>query len=174
MDQELAVKATLSAVEEVFGMMIGLTAAAGTPYTEEASPAEAERIVTLIGLAGPYIGAGSLSCSLDLSCKLSSAMLMEEMKSINKDVLDAMAEITNMVFGSVKTALEADLGPLGLSIPTVVFGRNFSTNSSGQQIWNIIPYEVDGEKMDVKICLAPNDQQNKSAQAALHFRARFK
>lgn len=174
MNQEILVNSARGAVEEVFGTMIGLPAAAGEVYTEDAAPAEAEGIVTLIGLAGPWIGAGSLTCSLDLACKLSSAMLMEEFSSINKEVLDAMAEITNMVFGNVKTVLEEHLGPMGLSIPTVVFGRNFGTNSPGQQAWSVIPYDVDSQKMDVKICLAPNNAQDKNGATGLNVRTRFK
>ena len=46
-----------------------------------------------------------------------------------------MAELTNMIIGSVKTDLESQLGPLGLSIPTVVFGRNFKTRSAGTAEW---------------------------------------
>ena len=172
MDQETLVNAARGAVEEVFGTMIGLPAAAGEVYSEDAAPAEAEGIVTLIGLAGPWIGAGSIACSTELACRLSSSMLMEEFSSINKEVLDAMAEITNMVFGNVKTVLEGHLGPLGLSIPTVVFGRNFSTNSTCQQAWSVIPYEVESQKMDVKICLAPKDVS--SPQAGLNVRTRYK
>ncbi len=59
-------------------------------------------------------------------------MLMTEAPSVNEDVLDAVAELTNMIIGSVKTDLESQLGPLGLSIPTVVFGRNFRTRSAGR------------------------------------------
>lgn len=174
MDQEIVINGARSAVDEVFGMMIGLPATAGEVYREEAAPAEAEGIITLIGLAGPWIGAGSISCGSELACKLASSMLMEEFSSINKEVLDAMAEITNMVFGNVKTVLEAHLGPLGLSIPTVVFGRNFSTNSPGQQVWSVIPYEVESQKMDVKICLAPKETDGKSGQAGLNVRTRYK
>ena len=44
-------------------------------------------------------------------------------------------KLTNMIIGSVKTDLESNSGPLGLSIPTVVFGRNFKTRSAGNAEW---------------------------------------
>jgi CheY-specific phosphatase CheX len=172
MDQEILVYYARNAVEEVFGMMIGLPATAGAVYTEAAAPAEADGIITLIGLAGPWIGAGSIRCSATLACKLASSMLMEEFSAVNKDVLDAMGEITNMVFGNVKTVLEGHLGAMGLSIPTVVSGQNVSTNTPGEQVWNVIPYEVESEKMDVKICLSPNDE--KSGHAGANARSRAK
>ena len=172
MDKELIVNSARGAVDEVFGTMIGLAAAPGSVYTEDLPKAQGEGVVTLIGLTGPWIGAGSISCTPELACKLSSALLMDEFTSINKDVLDAMAEITNMVFGNVKTVLETQLGPMGLSIPTVVFGRNFATNSAGQ-VWSVIPYEVESETMDVKICLSPQSEGAKSA-GALNLRTRYK
>jgi chemotaxis protein CheX len=52
-------------------------------------------------------------------------MLLAEDSSVSEEVLDAIAEVTNMIIGHVKSSLERHLGPLGLSIPTVVFGRNF-------------------------------------------------
>ena len=69
--------------------------------------------------------AGSISCTPALACRICSQMLMTESTAVDEEVLDAVAELTNMIIGSVKTDLEQHLGPLGLSIPTVVFGRNF-------------------------------------------------
>ena len=42
-------------------------------------------------------------------------------------MLDAVAEVTNMIIGNVKTVLESRLGAMGLSTPTVIYGRNFQT-----------------------------------------------
>jgi chemotaxis protein CheX len=83
---------------------------------------------------------------------------MTETSSIDEDVLDAVAEITNMVIGSVKTDLEALLGPLGLSIPTVVFGRNFSTKSAGNTDWVVVRFRYEDDTFSVKMCLAPSDK----------------
>ena len=65
-------------------------------------------------------------------------MLMTESTAVDEDVLDAVAELTNMIIGSVKTDLEQHLGPLGLSIPTVVFGRNFKTRTSANTEWIVV------------------------------------
>jgi hypothetical protein len=46
-----------------------------------------------------------------------------------------MAELTNMIVGNVKTELECKLGPLGLSIPTVVYGRKVKTKTAGTTDW---------------------------------------
>src|SRR3546814_14068538 len=65
-------------------------------------------------------------CSSDL-------MMMAEYDAVNDEVLDAMAEVTNMIIGNVKTALEERIGCMGLSIPTVIYGRNFTYRAVGNQ-----------------------------------------
>ena len=85
-------------------------------------------------------------------------MLMTEAAAVNEDVLDAVAELTNMIIGSVKTDLEDQLGPLGLSIPTVVFGRNFKTRSAGTVEWIHVRFLWDGDPLLIKMRLAPSEK----------------
>lgn len=162
MDQEFVVKAVCSAAEEVFATMLGLEMAPGKSYTEEnqdtEQPSADGGVVALIGMAGSWVGTGMLTCTPEFACKAASIMLMTECHAVDKDVLDAVAEISNMIFGNVKTMLEENLGPLGLSIPTVIFGKNFSTRSVGQQMWTVVPLEVGSDRMHVRICLVPQQQ----------------
>jgi chemotaxis protein CheX len=84
-------------------------------------------------------------------------MLMTEATAVNEEVLDAVAELTNMIIGSVKNDLERELGPLGLSIPTVVFGKNFRTKSAGHAEWIVRRFHWDSDAFEVRICLAPSE-----------------
>jgi chemotaxis protein CheX len=77
---------------------------------------------------------------------------------VDEEVLDAVAELTNMIIGGVKTDLESHLGPLGLSLPTVVFGRNFKTRSAGTPDWVHVRFLWDTEPLLIKMCLAPNEK----------------
>ena len=79
-----------------------------------------------------------------------------EAQSVDSDVLDAVAEMANMIIGNVKTGLEQELGPMGMSIPTIIFGKNFSARSAGSEEWLIVPFTCEGESIQVKFCLAPN------------------
>jgi chemotaxis protein CheX len=117
-------------------------------------------VVSFIGIAGSWAGTGSLSCSPAMACRVCAAMLMTEATAVNEDVLDAVAELTNMIIGSVKTDLEAELGPLGLSIPTVVFGRNFKTRSAATAEWIHVRFLWDGDPLMIKMCLAPSEKQH--------------
>lgn len=156
MDKHTLTHWVLTAAEETFATMLGLQ------VTHQQSSADSlekvmtsERIVALIGIAGCYNGTGTMSCSPELACKLSSQMLMADLRTVDSEVLDVISEISNMIFGNVKTMLEEQVGLLGLSIPTVVFGRNFCTRSVGEQ-WIDVPLRVEEHNLDLSMCLSRN------------------
>jgi chemotaxis protein CheX len=165
MDQEKVNGIVGRAAKEVFGTMLGLEIEVGQSFTEKTSPPESQKVVALIGLAGQWIGTGVIGCSPEFACRIASLMLMAEYQAANEDVLDAMAEMANMIFGSVKTELEEHLGALGLSIPTVIFGRNFATRSVGHQAWTIFPLKAGSDEMELKFCLMPNRDFQMSQRA---------
>lgn len=165
MDQEQIVSIVGRAAKDVFGTMLGLEIELGESFIEKHSPAASQKVVALIGLAGQWIGTGVIGCSPEFACRIASLMLMTEYQAVNEDVLDAMAEMANMIFGSVKTELEESLGALGLSIPTVIFGRNFATRSVGQQAWTVFPLKSDADAMELKFCLMPNRDFQMSPRA---------
>ena len=156
MDEQTIIKSVIHAATEVFGTMLALEIKPGEAFVEQNELPASEKVVALIGLAGQWIGTGMLSCSPRFACKIASIMLMAEYESVDGDVLDAMAEMSNMIYGNVKNELEAELGPMGLSIPTVIFGKNFATKSVGQQSWTVIPVKSGDDDMELKICLTPN------------------
>lgn len=146
------------ATGDVFQTMLGMVVEPGEPYVDKTGPGPSAGVVAVIGLAGQWVGTGSVSCSAELACSISSAMLMTDFEAVTDDVLDAVAEVTNMIIGNVKTAIEEDLGAMGLSIPTVIYGRNFSTRTLGHNDWLVIPFRTGGERFCVEICLAPRSE----------------
>jgi len=152
---ELA-KAIRDATHEVFSTMLTLEVVAGEVFTEKQEAAPATGVVSLIGLAGSWVGTGSLSCSAQSACWIASHLLMTEYDGITDDVLDAVAEVTNMIIGNVKTVLEESLGGMGLSTPTVIYGHNFQTRSARNQDWTVVPFTAEGERLCVQVCIAPN------------------
>jgi chemotaxis protein CheX len=167
-DQEHLVTLTVSAASDLFQMMLGLPMSRGNTYTEQSIPPKDNLIVCLIGIAGPWIGTGMVRCDSEFACKIASAMLMTEYHEVNEDVLDAMAEVANMVFGNVKTNLEEKLGNLGLSIPTVVFGSNFATRGVGNQTWNVVEIQSGEDSLELRIFLSPNGSASHARRARLH------
>lgn len=154
--ENVLVEAITQSAVQVFSTMLEAEIVPG-PTSIELTPPEAnDGVLSFIGLAGSWAGAGSISCSPSLACRVCDRMLMTETTSVNDEVLDAVAELTNMIIGGVKTDLEATLGPLGLSIPTVVYGRNFKAKGAGNAEWIVAPFFWDGEQLVVKLCLAPS------------------
>jgi chemotaxis protein CheX len=159
--QDELVQAIRSATNEVFSTMLNLSVTAGDVFVEKEEAVPSSGVVSLIGLAGSWVGSGSLACSSECAARIASALLMAAYTGIDEDVLDAVAEVTNMIIGNVKTTLESRLGAMGLSTPTVIYGSNFQTRSSGNQEWTVVPFSMGEDRLCVQVCIAPNSETGK-------------
>jgi chemotaxis protein CheX len=146
-----------TATQELFSTMLNLPLEPLASFQEATTkpPSSQDGVEALVGIAGSWTGTGRICCTSKLACTLAGAMLMMTCESLNEDVLDAMSEIANMIIGNVKTELEERLGPLGLSIPTVIFGRNYKTRSAGVSSWVVVPFMCKGDTLQIRFCLIP-------------------
>jgi chemotaxis protein CheX len=156
MDNDLVVEALRASTCEVFSTMLGLEAVNLDSFEELVAPGPSNGIISIVGLAGAWVGTATLCCNASLACRISSAMLGAEYTEINEEVLDVISEIANMIVGGFKTTAENYMGPLGLSIPTVIYGLNFAARTTGKEKWIVAPFTCADEPFQVKICLAPN------------------
>lgn len=156
LSRETIIEAVVAATQDVFSTMLAMEAVPGGAKVDDSSTGPTEGVVGIVGMAGAWIGTGTLSLSAPLACRIAGAMLMAEYEAVNDDVLDAIAEVSNMVIGNLKTNLEEFVGIMGLSIPTVVFGKNFATRTMRDKEWIVIEFSVDGQRLDVHVCLQPN------------------
>jgi chemotaxis protein CheX len=159
MERETIVAHVVKAAQQVFEMMLGMEIQPAQAYIENSAPQASGGVVALIGLGGAWMGTGMMTCSPALACQIASTRLMTEYRGVSEEVLDAMAEMANMIFGHMKTEIEEQLGALCLSIPTVIYGRNFATRSLNQQAWSVIPVRVGEDTLELRICLSPNRDQ---------------
>jgi chemotaxis protein CheX len=152
LEREIIVDAVHRASEAVFSTMLGMTVASQQPI--EGTDLELlDGVVGLIGFTGGWVGTGILFCTDHFACRIGSAMLMHECKEINADVLDGIGEMANMILGSFKETMESRTGPLSLSVPTVVYGKNFSTRTPIQVPWVIVPFALDEDIFQVRVCI---------------------
>lgn len=156
MTHEELVPLIREATKSVFSMMLGIELEDLPSSVDESASGPTEGVVALIGLAGDWAGSGTFSCTAAGARRLSGNLLMAEFAAVDDEVLDAVGEIANMVLGNVKTALEERLGPMGLSIPTVIYGRNFTTRSVSRSKWTLAPFRFEDEVVEVHMCLAPS------------------
>jgi chemotaxis protein CheX len=156
LDQDLVIRTIRVATEEVFATMLG----AAIEFDETAQSDPDNGMMALVGLTGKWSGAGTLSCSPALGNQAAMTMFMSEPtpdpNAINDEVLDAVAELTNMVVGNIKNTLEQHLGPMAISIPSVIYGRNFHFRSLTGKMIASMAFRWNDQPLEIKIVLAPS------------------
>ena len=109
-----------SATREVFEIMAGAWL--------EKPPAESEPFVTdftaMVGIAGNLCGLVGLHTSAECARRIAAKMLGTE--DAGGDAQDAFGEVCNMIAGSFKARIAGLADGCGLSVPTVIFGRDFN------------------------------------------------
>jgi chemotaxis protein CheX len=145
--------------QRTFSTMLGISLTAGPETGGPTRDAPEDGVLSFVGFAGDWSGTGVIRCSSSLACIISSRMLMTEYASVNDDVLDVIGEITNMIIGNFKDEAAHKLGPLGLSIPTVVYGKNFQAHNANHLSWTAVPFDYQGELFEVKVSIVASRQQ---------------
>lgn len=166
MHPDRIVELVRAATADVFETMLNLEVVAAETSVDSSATNMTDGVVSVIGLAGEWVGTGVLQCNADLACTLYSHLLsLPATEGVTADVLDAVAEITNMIIGAVKNDLEDELGPMGMSIPTVIFGRNFTTRNVSAQGWTTVTFHCGGSDLHIRISLELHDGR-RAARAA--------
>jgi chemotaxis protein CheX len=151
--------AICSAAKEVFSVMLGIGLTAGDAHMGRACQGHTgvahSGVVAVLGLTGAWGGSGEVSCEPGLALQIASKLLMSNYTSVDEDVLDAIAEVANMIVGNVKTSLEQTLGPMGLSSPAVFFGGEFETRVVGNPNMVLVPFTCAEGFLTVQIAVAP-------------------
>jgi chemotaxis protein CheX len=154
----MLVNAIEKATKEVFETMLEATLPDSRRAVQE-DPA-AGGVVSLVGLTGNWSGTGTFCCTPAVARLVAVRMLMldeaeADSQTIDDDVLDAVAELTNMVVGNIKNILADHFGEMAISIPTVVYGRNFRFKSFAGTTQETCIFDWNGNEFFVKVCLAP-------------------
>jgi chemotaxis protein CheX len=162
-------------IRDVFSMMLNMKVKCGGGVVEVVEPPPAdpngssEQLEAFVGIAGTVAGTGVVCCDDKVACRMAGAMLLTEFPEVNNEVLDALCEIANMVVGNIKTALEDRVGPLGLSVPSVVHGRDFRAHKAGKRDWTVVPVLLPGGGLvRVRLFLVDNSGRVKMESPALH------
>jgi CheY-specific phosphatase CheX len=139
-------------------MMLDLQVRVAGPATD-ARPADAG-LIALVGITGEWNGSGVFCCSPMLASLMSSRVLGTDFDmsrlAIDEDVLDVVAEVTNMTIGNVKNILEQYAGPLAISVPTVIYGRNFEFRNGAGLKGTSVAFRAGEERFEVRVVLAPS------------------
>ena len=101
----------------------------------------------IIGMASSKL-TGHMVISFDEKCILGivSGMLGEDFKEINKDVVDAVGELTNMICGGAKKELSEAGYTFDLALPLMVMGQNVEICQLSKGPVLTIPFTTDKGK----------------------------
>ena len=159
-DQDLLVQSVIAATTEVFSTMLDIE----VQYNGVAGETRAPELglISLVGITGDWGGSGVFCCTPVLASIISARMLGTDLNtgspSIDEEVLDVVAEITNMLIGNVKNGLETITGPLAISVPTVIHGRNFQFRSGSGLKGVALTFTAESEIFEVTIFLTPTNE----------------
>jgi len=111
-----------------------------------------------ITFKGSIDGCLGLCCSLSCARTIAGNMLGLDAagKLSEDDITDAVGEVVNMVMGSVKSRIQADVGNIEVSIPSVVTGR-YLTNSLGDGATRVTAKVSIEEECDAELSLLYRD-----------------
>jgi chemotaxis protein CheX len=140
---------------EVFGTMLGIEIEPNVPTPGVAVETEDHGVVSLLGLTGDWTGSAGLCCSAECACWMASQMLFSEYPEVNDEVRDAVGEISNMIVGNFKNSIGSATGPLGMSTPTVICGRDMKTSNGGAHEWVLFPFRGSNHVFRMIVQLQP-------------------
>jgi len=101
-----------------------------------------QTLTSIIGISGEASGVIALCFPRQTALNLASRFLSTELKEVDGQVTDALAELANMVGGSAKAKFELDPPPQ-LSLPTVVEGCDYKMRYPTRSVWVEVPFTSD-------------------------------
>ncbi|SDN24337.1 chemotaxis protein CheX [Desulfonauticus submarinus] len=150
------VKKVVDAVTNVLGTMAMVEVKVGKPYLKKENSAHGD-ISGIIGFSSPNgKNKGSMSVTFTEQSALGviGQMLGEEFTELNKDVIDAVGELTNMISGQARRGMDEIGMTFEAGIPSVVTGKNHSISHVSNSAILAIPFESQFGPIIVEICFA--------------------
>lgn len=146
----------LKSVKNVVETMAFTKVAVGTPGLKQGNLSWGV-VSGIIGLASGKMK-GNMVLSFDEAAILGivSAMLGETFPEINKDVVDAVGELTNMISGGAKAELSTMGFVFDMAIPVVITGKQVEITQLSKGPTLSVPFETDKGKFVLEANLADN------------------
>jgi chemotaxis protein CheX len=137
------------AVQEVFGLMLGVTVVGmdGEPCMDS----KAETLTAVVGLAGALSGACTVQAAARTAIHMTACMVGMEMDTVDDAVLDGLGEISNMLAGAWKSKIPSLSAACLLSVPTVVSGTQYAVHRQTPNFYVERNYRLDDHVFTVRV-----------------------
>ncbi len=150
----------IHATREVLSTMAATRPVVGKPFLKKGDTAYGD-VSGIIGITGDGLGSMAISFAEPCICRVAGLMLHETIREVTNEVLDTVGEITNMISGSARRALEKDGLSVYAAIPSVIHGRNHQLNHILKSPSIVIPFSAEQGTFVVDICIRRTVQGEK-------------
>lgn len=136
----------IDAVTNVFTTMLDMQPQRLPLKLSSKSKAEdpsSESLTSIIGISGQIHGVVALRFPPETVMNFAQRLLATEFDTVNEEVIDAAAELANMVAGNAKAQFDFD-PPLELGLPTVVQGSGYRLKYPSGSTWLQVPFKSEG------------------------------
>jgi len=144
----------IEAVDSVFTTMLNVKPQRNGLKVSDGN-AQGPSITSLVGLSGQVSGVVALRFPPETALQLAGRMLGTEMTGVNDEVIDAVAELVNMVAGSAKAKFHLE-PPLQLGLPTVVDGTGYRLKYPSKSVWLEVPFTSNAGRFTMEVTYNPN------------------
>ncbi|MFO7838409.1 MAG: chemotaxis protein CheX [Desulfosalsimonadaceae bacterium] len=127
--------------KEIFETMVMVEVMPGESLAEHVSRFT-NSLSAMVGFAGFKQGNLAIHAPDAVARGLTGDFLGMEVEEINEDVEDAMGELANMLAGSLKPFIAGDGEKVELSLPSVVYGEEYTLTVVNEADWVIVPFSV--------------------------------
>ncbi|MEM7754298.1 MAG: chemotaxis protein CheX [Planctomycetota bacterium] len=131
----------VSSTKNVFSTMLQLPVEIGTPTLKESLDPPHD-VTGVIGMTGQVSGSVILSMPMETAESIVAIFGGEKLEPESADFADAIGELVNMVSGGAKAQFPAN-GPVSISVPSVIVGRNHSVARQSGVPTVLIPCSTD-------------------------------
>lgn len=119
----------------------------------------------IIGMTGDATGSLALTFNEECIIGIVGKMIGETHAEIDRAVLDAVGELTNMISGASRKLMEKDDLKVFAAIPTIVFGKAHTVRHVIKGPSIVIPFKTEFGEFVIDVCLKSNIKQKEEQQA---------
>jgi chemotaxis protein CheX len=141
----------LESTISVLATMASVTPVAGTPYLKKESSVVGD-VSAIVGITGEAEGSLCLTFTSNCILFIVGQMFGEKKTEIDEEVKDAVGELTNMISGASRRALEGLGHHFQGAIPSVVSGHNHEIRHVTKGPILSIPFNTDAGGFTVEVC----------------------
>ena len=137
-----------TSVEEVFKLMLGLSC---RRYTGPVAIGEPESVTAVVGFGGLLSGACVFRSGASAAVKVATHMTGMKLEEVDDTVKDGIGELCNMLAGAWKGKVPDLAANCGLSIPTVITGRDYNLHVQAPEFKLHHSFKFDDTSFEVTI-----------------------